>query len=193
MIRLASLAIKQIKHLVSTRFPTLATVSSLAGFSYIEVLMAVMILAMALIPLLSQFYIGFQGNINAEIVTQAVDLANDLTEEIKGKRFDENEFPDQPVNASSLGTDFGENLNNRATFDDIDDYHNWSKKPPQSVDGVILTDFKDFTRSVAVKYITVVNNTWQTAGSATYYKSVVVRVSHPKINDKTVETIFSHY
>ncbi|MFH1063201.1 MAG: hypothetical protein V1747_10025 [Candidatus Omnitrophota bacterium] len=155
--------------------------------------MAVMILALALIPLLSQFYIGFQGNINAEIVTQATDLADDLIEEIKGKRFDENEFPDEPVSLGALGTDFGEDPNNRSTFDDIDDYNNWSSKPPKTIDGIVLTDFKDFTRSVKVKYTRINNNTWEPAGASTYYKSIVVTVAHPKINNKTVETIMSHY
>ncbi|MBU1086278.1 MAG: hypothetical protein KKD05_02030 [Candidatus Omnitrophica bacterium] len=155
--------------------------------------MAVMILAMALIPLLSQFYIGFQGNINAELVTQAADLADDLMEEIKGRRFDENKFPDEPVNLSSIGPDFGENPNNRSTFDDIDDYNNWSKHPPQSLDGLVLTDFKDFTRSVSVKYVRINNNTWEPSGSPTYYKAITVSVAHPKINDKTMETIMSHY
>ncbi|MBU1043033.1 MAG: hypothetical protein KJ915_01390 [Candidatus Omnitrophica bacterium] len=164
-----------------------------AGFSYIEVLMAVMILALALIPLLSQFYIGFQGNINAELVTQATDLADDLMEEIKSRRFDENEFPDEPVNLSSFGPDFGENANNRATFDDIDDYNNWSKHPPESLDQLVLTDFKNFTRSVSVKYVRVNNNSWVISSSPTYYKSITVRVTHPKLNDKTIETIVSDY
>ena len=56
------------------------------AFTYIEVLAAVFILGIALVPMLSMFYIGFQGNANAELVTQAIDLANDLMEEIKTKQ-----------------------------------------------------------------------------------------------------------
>jgi MSHA pilin protein MshD len=164
-----------------------------AGFSYIEVLMAVMILALALVPLLSQFYVGFQGNINAEIVTQATDLANDLMEEIKGRRFDENEFPDEPVSSASFGTDFGEDPANRSTFDDVDDYDNWSQSPPEALDGTVLSDFDKFTRSVQVDYVRLNVDTWQTTGSSTYYKRIIVRVTHPKLDEKTVESIISHY
>ncbi len=193
MISLDSLSIRQRKHSLKLFCPNLAAASSQAGFSYIEVLMAVMILALALIPLLSQFYIGFQGNINAETVTQATDLADELMEEIKGKRFDENKFPDEPVSAGSLGDDFGEDSNNRSTFDDIDDYNNWSKNPPQELDGTVLSDFKDFTRSVIVEYVRINSNTWEATSSRTYYKRIIVRVTHPKLNDKTLETIVSHY
>jgi MSHA pilin protein MshD len=164
-----------------------------AGFSYIEVLMAVMILALALVPLLSQFYVGFQGNINAEIVTQATDLANELTEEIKSKRFDENEFPEDPVSAGSLGTDLSEDPDDRSTFDDVDDYNNWSQSPPQSMEGSVLSDFDEFTRSVEVSYIRINGDTWEPSSSTSFYKRVVVRVTHPKLDEKTIETIIAHY
>ena len=193
MISLDSLSIKQKNHSPDLFYPNLAPARSQAGFSYIEVLMAVMILALALIPLLSQFYIGFQGNINAEIVTQATDLADELLEEIKVKRFDENKFPDEPVSAGSLGVDFGEDNNNRSTFDDIDDYNNWSKNPPQELDCTVLTNFNDFTRSVSIQYVKIINNNWEPSSSTTYYKKIIVKVTHPNLNDKTLETIVSHY
>jgi hypothetical protein len=150
-----------------------------------------MILGLALIPLLSQFYIGFQGNITAEIVTQATDLANDLMEEIKSRRFDENFFPDEP--GSTLGIDSGENADNRASFDDVDDYNGWQRTPPQSIDATVLSDFSRFTRSAAIDYVRLNGATWVYSGTPTYYKRIIVTVSHPKIDDKKIETIVSHY
>lgn len=99
------------------------------AFTYIEVLLSVTILGFVLIPLLSQFYTGFQGNIVAELVTQSIDLADDLMEEIKSRRFDENISPAEPVASAALGIDAGEVSNDRRTFDDVDDYRSWQKSP----------------------------------------------------------------
>lgn len=163
------------------------------GFTYLEVLLGVMLLGLILIPLLSQFYIGFQGNKNATLVTQSVDLASDLMEEIKSRRFDENEFPDDPVPAASLGTDAGENATDRTTFDDIDDYNGWQSHPPKTIDGNALTDFSDFTRKVTVTYVILSGSNWVASGTATHYKEINVTVTHPDVNDRVLETIVSHY
>jgi len=163
------------------------------GFTYLEVMVAVVVLGLVLIPLLSQFYIGFQGNVTAELVTQATDLANELMEEMKVRRFDENMFPDEPVSPASLGIDSGENANDRATFDDIDDYDGWQKSPPQELDGSLLSDFSQFTRAVSVEYVNVNGADWVSSGVSTYYKKITITVSHPQLADKVMETIMSHY
>ncbi len=163
------------------------------AFTYIEVLMAVIILGFILIPLLSQFYIGFQGNKYAELVTQATDLGNDLMEEIEARRFDENIFPDEPVSPAQLGVDAGENANNRATFDDVDDYNNYHDTPPKAIDGTALTDFAQFGRSVSVDYVALSGTTWIHSATTTYYKRVKVIVTHPKISTVNLETIVVHF
>ncbi|MBI4845768.1 MAG: hypothetical protein HY810_04755 [Candidatus Omnitrophica bacterium] len=155
--------------------------------------MAVLILAFVLIPLLSQFYSGFQGNITAQLVTQSIDLANELMEEIKSRRFDENTYPNEPVNIALLGIDSGEVASNRQTFDDIDDYNGWNRNPPQSINSAVLSDFAQFTTSVIVEYVTISGNNWITASSATNYKRITVNVSHPKIATRQLLTIMSHY
>ncbi len=164
------------------------------AFTYIEVLISVMILGFVLIPLLSQFYTGFQGNVIAELVTQSIDLADELMEEIKSRRFDENNFPDEPVSPGALGVvDSGESSNDRRTFDDVDDYHNWQQSPPQAIDGSELPNFSEFGRTVFVEYVTVSGANWISSGVTTYYKRITVIVSHPKISDRRLETIVSHY
>ncbi|MFH1777677.1 MAG: hypothetical protein ABH952_09005 [Candidatus Omnitrophota bacterium] len=163
------------------------------GFSYLEVILALIILGVVLIPLLSQFYTGFRGTQTAECVTQAVDLANDLMEEIKSRRFDENIYPGGPVTPAALGIDTGENANDRTTFDDVDDYHNWQKSPPEAIDGTVLSDFARFNRRVTVEYVTLSGADWVISGIMTYYKKITVTVSHPKISDKILVTIVSHH
>ncbi len=163
------------------------------AFTYIEVLLSVAILGFVLIPLLSQFYTGIQGNVTAELVTQSIDLADDLMEEIKSRRFDENISPDEPVPPGVLGVDAGENPNDRSTFDDVDDYLGWQQSPPQAIDGTVLADFSEFSRSVTVEYVTVSGADWISSNTQTYYKRISVIVSHPKISDRKLETIVSHY
>ncbi len=166
------------------------------AFTYIEVLIAVLILGLVLIPMLAQFYIGFQGNETSELVTQATDLANDLMEEIKGRRFDENIYPAEPVSTANLGIDSGENANDRRTFNDVDDYLDymgWGSSPPKSIAGTDLTEFAEFSRQVEVDYVTISGSTWVNSISQTYYKRIRVTVSHSKIADRVLETIVSHY
>ncbi len=175
--------------------------TSLTGFTYLEVLIAVLILGLVLIPMLSQFYIGFQGTKTSELVTQATDLANDLMEEIKGRRFDENIYPDAPVNIDQLGIDGGEASNNRKTFDDVDDYiayTDWGSSPLKAIDGTPFpeSEFADFRRLVEVEYVTISGSDWVTYTGPdpfTYYKRIKVTVSHPKIADRVLETIVAHY
>ena len=53
----------------------------------------------------------------------------------------------------NLGPEPGEVSGTRTLFDDVDDYHGWSASPPQSKDGVPLTDFAGWNRSVTCRRV----------------------------------------
>lgn len=164
-----------------------------SGFTYFEILVAVVILSFVLIPMLGQFYIGFVGNKASVAVSQAVFLAEDLMDEIISKRFDENLSPNPPTNPNLLGTDSGENPNDRRTFDDVDDYKGWQKSPPQKLDGTLLNDFSGFTQSANVKYVTLnAQNYWVDAASATNYKQINVTISGNNIGDIVLTTLMAY-
>lgn len=61
-----------------------------------------------------------------------------------------------PNDVSVLGIELSEVLTpqTRATFDDVDDYHNYSESPPQNRNGNSLDAFADYRRSVRVQYVT---------------------------------------
>src|SRR3989338_7250524 len=61
----------------------------LTGFTYAEILMAIIVLAIAIVPLLGQFYIGFQGNKIGKDVTIAANLASGIMDEIRSKAFED--------------------------------------------------------------------------------------------------------
>ena len=164
------------------------------GFTYIEILIAVVILGVVLIPMLNQFYIGFRGNKTAEILTQGANLGEDMMEEIKSKRFDESEFPDPVTASANLGLDPGEAHSDRLHYNDVDDYTGLNNKPPKDINGNVLNDFSDFSRSVTVDYVMLnAGSEWVSSPDATYYKRIIVRVSHPEIEDIVLETIVSYY
>ena len=55
----------------------------------------------------------------------------------------------------TYGLDDGETSTNRSTWDDTDDYDDWSKSPPQTKDGTSLTEYSGWTRSVIVQKVNV--------------------------------------
>jgi len=170
------------------------TSKSRRGFSYLEIIMGVMILGFILTPLLSQFYIGFQATRTADALSQATFLAEDLMEEIKSKRFDENKFPAGSTPRAQFGPDSGESASDRRTFDDIDDFNGWTSSPPRAANGTILTDFTGFTCSVQVEYVTLGAGTiWQVTTSSTFYKRVSVTVTSTQSGPIQMHTLFSYH
>ncbi len=75
-----------------------------------------------------------------------------------------------------LGVDLGEDSARKQTFDDIDDFANWSESPPQYGDGTPMTGFTGWTRAVKVESVTVANPA-VTSGSRTGLVRVTVTVT----------------
>ena len=109
------------------------------GVSLIELLVAVAILAIALVPLLSIFVHALKMTEHSNKRTIAINLARDLQEEIRAKEFTE---PDPPALSSDTlyfpkgttalpfgleeGT-FGTGDTRWTKFDDVDDYDGWCR------------------------------------------------------------------
>jgi len=73
-------------------------------------------------------------------------LAQQMMEEIKFQDYQDQYPPDNEPEP-------------RSNFDDVDDYHNWSKSPPQYMDGVSMDgtgdtpNYTDYQRSIIIQYI----------------------------------------
>ena len=59
-------------------------------------------------------------------------------------------YEDPESGGSSLGFDSGESGGSRQTFDDVDDYKNWTANPVQAKDGTPLPGLTGWTRAVNV-------------------------------------------
>ncbi len=123
------------------------------GLSLIEVMVSLLIITIGIV--------GFgmaipmqKDNVGAmQDERIALLLAKQMMEEIQSKAYED---PNQtPV---LFGLEPGENAP-RINFDDIDDYNDWDKNPPQYPDGTILNgenetpNYQDFRRQVVVENV----------------------------------------
>lgn len=84
----------------------------------------------------------------------------------------------EPSGTAVFGAEAGEVTSNRSSFDDVDDYTNWSESPPKARDGSTLAGFSGWTRSVSVVYALPAFPSW-TWGIDTGLKRITVTVRSP--------------
>jgi len=140
--------------------------------------------AMALLALISmRFNATLLENRTTEIENKvyltAFSLADDLIEEIKQKAFDEQTVEwkaipvEQLTNIDAFGiNDPGEYSVN--DFDDIDDYHNYSRP-------ISLPHVEDYTVTSTIDYVSASDQD-QVSNTQTYFKRVTVRVTSPYLS-----------
>jgi MSHA pilin protein MshD len=129
-----------------------------AGFTLAEILVAVVVITVALVPLITVIGQGVKRSKDPQRITVANMLAQDLMEEIICKKFDED--PTNPDTTANLRPDSGETRSGNPTtrnFDDVDDYNGYTETPPKEVDGTSMTEYTGFTRSVVVAYVSETN------------------------------------
>jgi len=98
------------------------------GVTLIDLILVIIIVAIAIPPMVGVFITSTRNSTFGVTMARANHLASNLFEEIRSKRWDEN------VGAASatLGPETGEN---RATYDDVDDFHGLNETPPEGLPG----------------------------------------------------------
>jgi len=124
------------------------------GFTLVEILISVVILAMAIVPFIGVFTSGIKGGGVAQKIVIGNNLVQDLMEEIRSKKFDED--PGSPTSPGQLGPEQQESRDNTPpnNFDDVDDYNGYSDSPPEEVDGTVMAEYSEYSRSAIVEYVT---------------------------------------
>ncbi len=146
------------------------------GFTLVEIVLALLILAISFPPLMRLFAEVTVSGIQTESLSVAGGLAQEVMEEIRSRKFDELEAKDSQGNwSTTLATDAGEP--SVADFDDVDDFNGWQTN--------FAPNFSDYTATVAVDYVASNNlNTALTIPTPVppnwtpSYKRVQVTVSH---------------
>jgi Tfp pilus assembly protein PilV len=115
------------------------------GMSYVEVVISVLVLGLAVVAALNAFAGFARGSMSDGGTAIATELAAQLAAEIRAKVFED------PGATVLFGPEPGEANGTRANFDDVDDYNNWSASPPQRRDGTAMAEYQGYTQQVAVE------------------------------------------
>ncbi len=147
-----------------------------------ETIISIIIIAIAIVGILSVIYNVTQKGINPVIEMKATELGQAMLDEIILKRWDE----DTPlggghidVSLANIGTETGEN--SREDFDDVDDYNGYSdgtnSEPLKDEAGNVLTGFNGYSRSVTVEFSKP--NGAPSGIDVKNYKKITVKVTTP--------------
>ncbi len=139
----------------------------------VEVLVASVIVGMMVVAALDAIGMAARTRrINADRLT-GPGLARDLLAEIMALPYEDPESP-----GGGIGVDAGESSSARATFDDVDDYHNWSSASGVNRDGTSRNGYAGWTHAVTVAWA---DRDTAAAGptSESYLKRITVTVTSP--------------
>ncbi len=153
------------------------------GFTFVEILITLTFLSIALLAITSQFPLGLRVSQAAEDLTVETNLAQELIEEIRGMLY----WSDPASPANPLGPD-GEA--NRWSFNDVDDYDGLNESPPYDVQGNPMDgadgrpNFRRYRRTVSVSYADAAN--YDPTPFPTPFKRIEVTVSNTTTGQRVV-------
>ena len=146
------------------------------GFTLIEVILAITVIAIALPSLLALFSETAVTVARTDRLPAATTLAVELMEEIKSLKFDEMAEKASDNWSTTLGPDTGEGTN-KSLYDDVDDFNGWTQN--------FSSPFADYSASVSVAYVAanLLNTPLTIPGSVPSnwtpsYKRIIVTVSN---------------
>lgn len=128
------------------------TPESNRGVTLIELLATMVIIGIALAAVTASVSGSVSRSADPLIQHKTIKLAQAYSDEILGKRFAESTPvggvpPATDASVCNVGPEAGEN---RATFDDVDDYDGLSESPPQLQSGLPLSGYDDFSATITV-------------------------------------------
>ena len=142
-----------------------------AGFTLIEVVMSIAIIAVAISGVMLVFVVALRHSADPQRQQQAVALAEGYLDEILARAYDD---PD--------GVASGET---RGSYDDVRDYDGLDERPPRDQDGNTLDGLDDYRVRVAVAD----SGALGPAGATVPARRIDVRVTAPPL----VDTVISAY
>lgn len=123
--------------------------------------------------------------VEGELEQETIAVAQNIIEEARIKRFDENtstplpssKIPSGFTNASDLGPTGDSSEDERHEFNDFDDYNGYSER--------IATESGEFTVNVEVFYVN--KNTFTYSSSATTFKKMIVTITNDYLTNASDE------
>jgi MSHA pilin protein MshD len=158
-------------------------ISQQAGATFVELIIAISILAIAIVPLTMTLAMSTSHSADTMIDVKVIELAQAYTEEILGKRFDENSpqggtpaCAASGIVCGSIGPEPGES---RIRYDDVDDYHGLVDEPPVDALGNSRTGYDRFRVEVEVSYGSAAEIAAYGLDNSNDVKKILVRVTPP--------------
>ncbi|MDD5217007.1 MAG: prepilin-type N-terminal cleavage/methylation domain-containing protein [Candidatus Omnitrophica bacterium] len=154
------------------------------GFTLVELIITSVILGFVLLSLVQLLgnlsKLGQGGNSRNK---QTI-IAQELMEDIRGRRFDEFVSKSGSNWSTTLGTNSGESSSNKSSFDDVDDFNSWTEN--------LGAPYTGYTTSVAVCYVNSSNlNTCVASSPTTEFKLVQVTVSKTGVPNLVLKSVVS--
>ena len=164
-----------------------ASASSQRGFTLIELIVAMVALAIVLAALATLVYPTMKRNPEALIQIRAVELGQAYLDEILTKRYDEisQQGGVRPCSAANPGLPncsavLGPEEGSRASYDDVDDYNGLNESPPRDALDNARSTYGNYRVQVAVSYA---GTDLPGTGGAEDAKRITVTVSSPLGDD----------
>ncbi len=158
-----------------------------SGMTIIEMVMVIVVLAIAIPPLLNMFSEVGINSVQAEFQNTASLIGQSYMEEIISKKFDETLVNDPLASApwsDPLGSDGGES---RSSYDDVDDFDGYTEDP--------VANYTGFSTSVTVYYVDPDSSDLDTvqpdSSSSLDYKRIDVTVTHSQVGSMSFSLIKS--
>ncbi len=157
------------------------------GFTLIEVVLIIVVAAIAIPVLLVMMGEKARMGVKPEVHVTASNLAHELMEEIRSRRWDETPaLPTTPLGPEGMGESKTQCSTGANTYDDIDDYNGYSETCTWA--GV------QYTRSVEVCYVPDLNlNDTASCNAITDYKRVRVIVSSAQAGGVELITLMTNH
>ncbi len=161
---------------------TSASGGDMRGFTLVEILMIIVVLAIGLPVVVMMLGIGTKQSVNAEVRIVGVNAAQAMMEEIQSKRWDET--PAAP--SGLIGAEGGEVRTTcsgtPSSFDDIDDYNGY------------VETCGGYTTTVLVCYVNASDlNLCVASPPATAWKRIQVSVAHPQTGSDTIVSVMTNH
>lgn len=158
------------------------------GFTLIELVMIIVLLAIAIPVLLIMLGQGAKQSVNAELEIAATNVGQAMMEEIRSKQWDHNSPIPPGAYTNPLAAEGVEArtvcTGNPSSYNDIDDYNSYNE--PCTWGGV------QYTTSVVVCYVQAAALDACVAGP-TDYKRVQVTVTNATVGSAVLVTVMTNY
>lgn len=181
--------VESLKLRVKSCLKKLVTCHWQRGFTLIEIVMVIIVVAIAVPALLILLGQGAKLGVDAELRVTATNVAQALMEEIRAKCWDETATTAPNCSGAVSPSAIGPDGEAREDFDDMDDYNFLNATPD-----IVTANGVNFTVSASVCYVDSADlNTC--IGGMSNYKKIAITVTAPANWDSNVQlvTVVSNY